>query len=320
MCAGSSVFIKKVSLLLLALLAVAAGYGLYYLHADYTRVFLRNRAGLAGVREESLGSDPVFDNYNVFLLDSKGGELACMVRSPRNTKDRLPAILVIDGYDSGGKVVSLFESTKAVLVSFDWPDDRGYKYQGTNIGPFLAGIRRSLIRMVCAIPLVVDYLETRPDVDPEKIIMLGASLGVPAAVNGAAIDTRFRAAILLYGGGDISRMMENSARSTIPEAWKRTLVSWWVEAALAPIEPLKYIGRISPRPVLMINGKDDASIPGDCVMSLYREAKEPKDLIWLETGHVQPELAELILRLEGIITLWLGERGIWENTRPQSPQ
>jgi len=295
--------------LVLILAAAAAGSGLRcYLRADYRDVFLRQRADLAQVREERLEPDPFFENSRVVLRDAGNRELHCLVRAPRNPEERKPALLVIDGYEWGKKVVSLFESTTyAVLISFDWPDDDGHRYQGMNIGPFLAGIRGSLIRMVSMVPVVVDYLAQRPDVDPEKILIVGASLGVPIAVAGTAIDPRVRAAVLLYGGGDIAGLAEHSARPAVPQAWKRRVAGWWVGAALAPIEPLKYVQHIAPRPVLMINGNSDESIPRECVLALYGKAGEPRELIWLETGHVAPEMRELVGRLEQIVGQWTEE-------------
>jgi len=309
-------FLRRLTLiralcLLLALAAVLAAAGFFYLRADYTGVFLRNRGALVQVREEFLHTDPLFDNFQVVLTDSNGGEVTCLVRAPRNPRGRQPAILAIDGYDWGKKVVSLFEDTSyAVLISFDWPDDKGTRYQGMNIGPFLVHIRRALMRMVSMVPVVVDYLERRPDVDPEKILVVGASLGVPIAVDAAAIDPRLRAAILLYGGGNLTKLAEHGARATVPQSWKRKVMGWWVGAALAPVEPLKYVGRISPRPVLMINGNEDESIPRECVLALYGMAREPKELIWLETSHVAPEMKELVGRMEQIVGQWSEEHNL----------
>jgi len=50
--------------------------------------------------------------------------------------------------------------------------------------------------------------------------------------------------------------------------------------------PANYIGRISPRPLLVINGTRDSDYNKDTsVLPLYRLAKSPKKIIWIEGGH-----------------------------------
>jgi len=133
---------------------------------------------------------------------------------------------------------------------------------------------------------------------------------VPAIVEGAAIDERLRAVALLYGGGDMFRQAEHSSKSWIKEPWKRKAFSWLVGSALAPVESLKYVGDISPRPILMINGKDDPNIPKACIQALYDKAREPKTFIWLETGHIDPDMKELVVRLEQLTYQWLKDVNI----------
>lgn len=54
--------------------------------------------------------------------------------------------------------------------------------------------------------------------------------------------------------------------------------------------PANYIGRISPRPLLMVNGNADPDyIRATSVEPLQALAREPKRFIWLETGHAVPQ-------------------------------
>jgi fermentation-respiration switch protein FrsA (DUF1100 family) len=59
--------------------------------------------------------------------------------------------------------------------------------------------------------------------------------------------------------------------------WMRTRV--WVDA----MRPVDEIARISPRPVFIIQGLADGSIPAGSAQRLYDAAGEPR-LLWLETG------------------------------------
>jgi len=50
--------------------------------------------------------------------------------------------------------------------------------------------------------------------------------------------------------------------------------------------PADYIRHISPRPFLMVNGTNEIVFEKDhAVLPLYNLAKEPKRIIWIESGH-----------------------------------
>ena len=50
--------------------------------------------------------------------------------------------------------------------------------------------------------------------------------------------------------------------------------------------PANYIGRISPRPLLMINGENDADyLPETAVRPLQDLLQDPKRIIWTDAGH-----------------------------------
>jgi fermentation-respiration switch protein FrsA (DUF1100 family) len=83
-------------------------------------------------------------------------------------------------------------------------------------------------------------------------------------------------------------------------------LAWWI----APLEPVRYVGRIAPRPLLMVNGAEDSMIPRGNVLALYDAAGAPKELRWTVGEHVQPDEAALIERLSGVIVEWLGARGL----------
>ncbi len=80
-------------------------------------------------------------------------------------------------------------------------------------------------------------------------------------------------------------------------SWFRSLLARAGAWLLTPLEPLDYAGSISPRPLILINGSRDTSIPRKSVEALYGAAREPKRLIWLDEGHIRPRNTELIRRV-----------------------
>jgi len=121
----------------------------------------------------------------------------------------------------------------------------------------------------------VDFLIKEQDADPERVGLIGFSRGaVVAAVAGGA-EKRLSSVVLLYGGH-----FDAMERKHLPAAC-----------------PANYIGRISPRPLLMINGTRDTDFVKDTsVLPLYNVAKSPKKIFWIEGGHAaMPEEARLEL-------------------------
>ena len=110
-----------------------------------------------------------------------------------------------------------------------------------------------------------DLLVAEHGVDPKRVALIGASRGAIAASIACAVDRRLAGVVMLYGGHFDA--LENGH---LPAAC-----------------PANYIGRISPRPILMINGTQDSDMIRDrSVEPLFRLAKPPKQIIWTEGGHM----------------------------------
>ena len=111
-----------------------------------------------------------------------------------------------------------------------------------------------------------DLLVRERGADSTRIALVGVSRGAVVSMIVGGADSRFNAVALLYGGHYL-------ARETAPH--------------LPASCPANYIGRISPRPLLMINGSgDNLFLQESSVAPLQRLAKEPKTLLWQKTGHM----------------------------------
>lgn len=294
----------------LILLLVLIVWYLNYFYGDYREQFLADKGEIVEVQHQFDQQDTLFHNYYLRIVDSNHLTINGYVRVPKDNSKRHAGLLVMDGLDTGKDVISLFKSTeKAVLISFDYPYDGPRKFKGADIGPFLPKIRNSIIRSVSVVLTMIDYIAGREDVDPEKIFVVGASFGAPFAVNAASVDPRIKAVILLYGGGNIAKMIETSSKQ-YADVLGRKFLGWLVASLLAPVEPLKYVEYISPRPLLMINGQHDESIGEISAKLLFEKAREPKELIWLETKHAKPKMNELTHQLEKMMKEWLERKGL----------
>jgi predicted esterase len=118
----------------------------------------------------------------------------------------------------------------------------------------------------------IDLLVDRYAVDPDRIAYVGFSRGAQAGFVVVGAEPRLRAAAMLYGG--------HFDRSETGH--------------LAAACPANYIGRIAPRPLWLLNGTFDGDYDrAKSVEPLYRHAGEPKEVVWVETGHQLPRDQDL---------------------------
>ncbi len=115
-----------------------------------------------------------------------------------------------------------------------------------------------------------DLLVEQRGADARRIALVGMSRGAIVAAIAGAADRRLAAVVMLFGGH-----FDALERGHMPAAC-----------------PANYIGRISPRPLLMINGTHDTDMIKEIsVEPLQRLARPPKSILWADTGH-QSSLTE----------------------------
>ena len=81
--------------------------------------------------------------------------------------------------------------------------------------------------------------------------------------------------------------------------------AWVVSLVVSPLEPLKYVGRISPRPLFVLSGSGDDRMPLDASRLLHEAAGEPKTIRWIDTGHVHIRDREFHAKVKGELVEWL---------------
>jgi cephalosporin-C deacetylase-like acetyl esterase len=125
---------------------------------------------------------------------------------------------------------------------------------------------------------LVDLLCQRPEIDPNRISLIGASYGGITACSVLAHEPRISRAALVMAGGDLPRLLGSLAKSRMPES--RVLAPAGAQAAawlLRPFEPLDYVARVSPRPLLFLDVDSDEMIDPACTRALYDAAGQPKE-------------------------------------------
>ncbi len=112
----------------------------------------------------------------------------------------------------------------------------------------------------------IDYAETRPDLDHEKLGYYGYSWGAAMGAIVPAVEPRFKACVLALGGLDFQR--------SLPE-----------------VDTINFVSRVK-QPVLMLNGRYDFFFPVESTQEpffrLLGSKKDQKKHLLYDTGHNIP--------------------------------
>ena len=107
---------------------------------------------------------------------------------------------------------------------------------------------------------IIDYLAARPDVDPERIGAFGGSLGASTSILAAARDQRIKAVVADGPFADVASVIDTgfSAYIGLPafpfSPVTVRIAEWRTGQRVADVRPVTVVGRISPRPLLLIHG------------------------------------------------------------------
>lgn len=243
-----------------------------------------------------VGTRGAYAQFRVRLRGADGLTATGQLLQPP-TQSRSAAVLLQDGRElnSGALEYLPREFGDVVVLSLDYPEELPYTISVGDLVLRGDDLRRASARIPRMFSLAADYLTSRTDVDTTRLIIVATSFAVPFATQAAALDARFVNVGLIYGAGRMEDVL--AANLTLRPAFLRRPAAWLAMRPFREFAPEQYVGRISPRPVIMVNGIDDEQMPRPAVEALYEAAREPKELIWMRTGHLMPNDSALIRAL-----------------------
>lgn len=292
-------------LLALAGLALAAVHGtILWLLRDPTPHFDARRGVLASVEADSARLDGATSEQDVRITGSSGLHVTLAIRRPAAAEPapiRRPLFVVLGGHERGKGAGALIGDTRgAIFASLEYPFDGNHRARGPReVLAQIPAIRRAIYDTPPSVALALDYLLSRPDVDPARIELIGASFGTPFATIAAARDERITRLWLAHGGGDLYRLISRGLERDVPAAWLRAPLAHTANLLVSGprFTPERWIAAVAPRPVVMLNAEDDEKIPRESVELLYAAAGQPKELVWLPGRHMQGSRPEVIQSL-----------------------
>ncbi|MDO8495749.1 MAG: hypothetical protein Q7S32_04560 [bacterium] len=242
-----------------------------------------------------------------FYGDERGSIEAIWWNKSKKVRDKVLVILPITGDGDPGKFIARYFS---VAEGFDVVQILGASrkgfldYQEFQSASHLLRVKNVVRDVDYFMQLrVSNYLQTIAWLKEEKgyrdVYVLGISLG---AIEGSlvALDVNVRAAVLVMGGGDLAEIVMTSKESFVIR-WRLALIESLKKVLGRPLQkdealqflrdnfseadPLRYVGEVNPKKILMISAKYDETIPWKNGLKLWREANQPRLIVFSTTHH-----------------------------------
>lgn len=146
-------------------------------------------------------------------------------------------------------------------------------YDFSFTGKYRYWTREIISQTVFDLRRAVDFIESRNDLDQDRIGFFGISLGGITGTIFCGVDKRVKVPVMVLTGGQMNLIFGEKALSSDTKNY------------LSIIEPMNFIEKISPRPLLMINAENDDIIHPMMTRLLYKKANKPKKIIWYPARH-----------------------------------
>ena len=235
------------------------------------------------------------DRVERFRLDSEGIPLACAFFTPEGAEP-FPGLVICHGMPAGSPssldtqpgddgldypaLADLFASGGVATAIFNF---RGTGESGGNFHPL--GWAHDLGAML-------SWMSENPQVDSGRIAVLGSSLGaavsiyVTAHCQEVACLVAFASPAVLKPRTQPSEAVERLRKLGVirDPSFPSSLDAWNRE--YAELNPLDWISRVAPRPLLILQGEADDVVPPMNARSLFDMAGESKEIKLLPgVGH-----------------------------------
>ncbi len=264
------------------LLVVVGIFGVLYNPSNSIEETLPWELSEAGILSFPEREDPVFtiqeiedpyspeypDTLKLVSFESRGDKVQALLRIPSNVSSSSPGVILLPGAGVSkegeqGLAAELSKMGYATLT-LDQRNQGSINIEG-DLKLFRAGLEPVEYLMVYDVLKAADVLSTQPEIDPERLAVLGESNGGRFAIIACALEPSLKGVIGIstsgYGIKEIG-----PARVGDSEAYRFCL----------SVDPDTYLSALPPSRLVMIHSINDTVISHEQALRTFALAEEPK--------------------------------------------
>ncbi len=238
------------------------------------------------------------------------GPVRLALSLPMDPGKPLPVVIILGGLDVGKESLRYVDAHGPnALVALAYPRPTQDLYEGKALFK-LPRIRRAALAVPSQVCASAAWIRHQAWADPRRVSLLGYSFGamfVPATARLARVHgIPFRTLVMAYGGADLPGLL--AANSEFRPAWMKSLAAHLVGAVVRPLEPALHLPYLKEE-TLFLSGLRDERVPLAYARLMQSLKPEPKTILELDEGHMDPSLPVLNRKIVATSQAWLVGRG-----------
>jgi dipeptidyl aminopeptidase/acylaminoacyl peptidase len=168
-----------------------------------------------------------------------------------------------------------------------------YRGHGASDGDFVSLVYFERADLLAAL----DFLRSR---GVARVGLLGFSMGGAVALATAPRSSMVAAVASDSAFAELRAVLQNAAIARGSPRGLASLLAWLIvgmasarlRANLLSADPIRWVGKIAPRPLLIMHAEKDASVPVSEARRLFAAAREPKEL-WIVPNAAHRKIEEV---------------------------
>lgn len=238
---------------------------------ENNRIHFAADRGKVEFNETTIASNVPGASAEKVFFKGNAGWVSGLLWLPEKGQKEKPAVVYLPGAlvgkEAGSGYARLLAPLGIAVFSLDQPGigETAYKFN-TSEEDFLAferGGMTSQYNYFFDALRAFDYLSQRQDIDSNKIMVAGESMGGRAAIIAASVEPRFRGVLAVSAAG-YGRPAAASSNAT---------------RFLRSIDPDNYLLSLPPRPIVFIHSANDSVVPIEDAKRSFSLAGRPKQFI-----------------------------------------
>ncbi|HKL13526.1 MAG TPA: prolyl oligopeptidase family serine peptidase [Halanaerobiales bacterium] len=209
---------------------------------------------------------------NQFVTEEKieVGEIPCLRFFPNNFKDKLPTIIYYHGWSSNKE----FQRFKAnIMAAYGYqvivPDSIHHgerkPVNHEEEGSLEKYLLKTIVTSIKEAPLLIDYTKGLESTDKDRIGIMGTSMGGFISSGIFVQEQIFKTLVVLNGASAWNKLEAFDQKEHSDQYWN-------YRNELIKYNPTDHLELLNDRPVLLLHGDSDTSVPIEAQRYFYKKA------------------------------------------------